>query len=197
MKYRKKPSALAAGVVAMSLLLGASAASAATVTFGSLPGKAIGITELDVGGTFYDVLFDELATASSIYGTFPGTFSMTANEANAASIAMVAALNTAEAQSVGEDTSEDSLLNSRFSIGVSSFGGDLPSTQFVVLSEGNFTLGEWTDPRSDQDGYAVDRTYATFTPSESVVPVPAAVWLFGSGLLGLIGIARRKETITE
>ena len=26
----------------------------------------------------------------------------------------------------------------------------------------------------------------------SVVPVPAAVWLFGSGLLGLVGIARRK-----
>ena len=26
------------------------------------------------------------------------------------------------------------------------------------------------------------------------VPVPAAVWLFGSGLLGLIGVARRKKT---
>jgi len=26
------------------------------------------------------------------------------------------------------------------------------------------------------------------------VPVPAAVWLFGSGLLGLIGMARRKKT---
>ena len=26
------------------------------------------------------------------------------------------------------------------------------------------------------------------------VPVPAAVWLFGSGLLGLVGIARRKQT---
>ena len=25
-----------------------------------------------------------------------------------------------------------------------------------------------------------------------VVPVPAAVWLFGSGLIGLIGVARRK-----
>ena len=24
------------------------------------------------------------------------------------------------------------------------------------------------------------------------IPVPAAVWLFGSGLLGLVGIARRK-----
>ncbi len=27
-----------------------------------------------------------------------------------------------------------------------------------------------------------------------VVPVPAAVWLFGSGLIGLIGVARRKKS---
>ena len=27
----------------------------------------------------------------------------------------------------------------------------------------------------------------------SAVPVPAAVWLFGSGLLGLLGISRRKK----
>ena len=31
----------------------------------------------------------------------------------------------------------------------------------------------------------------TITPS--AVPVPAAVWLFGSGLIGLIGVARRKK----
>lgn len=30
----------------------------------------------------------------------------------------------------------------------------------------------------------------------SAVPVPAAVWLFGSGLLGLIGVARRKSAVT-
>ena len=29
--------------------------------------------------------------------------------------------------------------------------------------------------------------------TETVVPVPAAVWLFGSGLIGLIGIARRRK----
>jgi hypothetical protein len=29
---------------------------------------------------------------------------------------------------------------------------------------------------------------------QTAVPVPAAVWLFGSGLLGLVGIARRKQT---
>ena len=34
----------------------------------------------------------------------------------------------------------------------------------------------------------VFRTYV------STVPVPAAVWLFGSGLLGLIGVARRKNS---
>jgi hypothetical protein len=27
----------------------------------------------------------------------------------------------------------------------------------------------------------------------AVVPVPAAVWLFGSGLMGLLGLARRKR----
>ncbi len=30
----------------------------------------------------------------------------------------------------------------------------------------------------------------------SAVPVPAAVWLFGSGLLGLIGFNRRKQTLS-
>jgi len=31
-----------------------------------------------------------------------------------------------------------------------------------------------------------------FSKTVSAVPVPAAVWLFGSGLLGLVGIARRR-----
>lgn len=33
-----------------------------------------------------------------------------------------------------------------------------------------------------------------WTASRSVVPVPSAIWLFGSGLIGLIGIAKRKRT---
>ncbi len=32
----------------------------------------------------------------------------------------------------------------------------------------------------------------TMTFETTVVPIPATVWLFGSGLLGLVGIARRK-----
>jgi hypothetical protein len=34
---------------------------------------------------------------------------------------------------------------------------------------------------------------ASFDIQSSVVPVPPAVWLFGSGLIGLIGVARRKK----
>ena len=33
----------------------------------------------------------------------------------------------------------------------------------------------------------------TFDATPTVIPVPAAVWLFGSGLIGLAGIARRKK----
>jgi hypothetical protein len=35
----------------------------------------------------------------------------------------------------------------------------------------------------------ISELYETFAP----VPVPAAVWLFGSGLLGFIGVARRRS----
>ena len=34
---------------------------------------------------------------------------------------------------------------------------------------------------------------ADFRPA-SVVPLPAAVWLFGSGLIGLLAIFRRRQT---
>jgi len=45
------------------------------------------------------------------------------------------------------------------------------------------------------EGCGVDAYFDNVTISTDVaaVPVPAALWLFGSGLLGLIGVARRKQ----
>ena len=44
------------------------------------------------------------------------------------------------------------------------------------------------------DGGSVNCNAATsHITAYGVVPVPAAVWLFGSGLLGLVGIARRRR----
>ena len=40
-----------------------------------------------------------------------------------------------------------------------------------------------------------DRFFIDNLSANTVVPIPAAVWLFGSGLIGLIGIARRKVRV--
>jgi len=39
----------------------------------------------------------------------------------------------------------------------------------------------------------IGNPFVTYGYAVSSVPVPAAIWLFGSGLLGLIGIAGRKK----
>ncbi len=48
--------------------------------------------------------------------------------------------------------------------------------------------GVFNDPYYDGYTYNYD-----ISATVSSVPVPAAAWLFGSGLLGLVGIAKRKK----
>lgn len=50
---------------------------------------------------------------------------------------------------------------------------------------GTFPLEGWTG-----DSYGGDYTI-NFTPATTPVPIPGAVWLLGSGLLGLVGLRRR------
>ncbi len=56
---------------------------------------------------------------------------------------------------------------------------DSIDTNKVVID----TLGEWNLTAAGMLTYN----------APSAVPVPAAVWLFGSGLIGLVGVARRKK----
>lgn len=51
------------------------------------------------------------------------------------------------------------------------------------------THGDWQLTFNVQSG-----SLSNVTNGVSAVPVPAAVWLFGSGLLGLVGVARRKKS---
>lgn len=45
---------------------------------------------------------------------------------------------------------------------------------------------------SDIANLHLDLVPTTLTVTSTVIPVPAAVWLFGSGLIGLVAVSRRK-----
>ena len=59
-----------------------------------------------------------------------------------------------------------------------------PSAYYFRFSSGGTTAAAL---------FAEKHVWAVQTGDVSAVPVPAAVWLFGSGLIGLVGMARRKK----
>ena len=48
---------------------------------------------------------------------------------------------------------------------------------------------------SDSDGFALDDP-SIIAATVQVVPVPAAIWLFGTGLIGLIGFSKRRAGVS-
>ena len=94
----------------------------------------------------------------------------------------------------------DSDLGDVFGSGWRQFGGDIygETGSSVLAFSFDFTAdagtsllvsGSYTDSNF-LDAPILLSTLATV----SAVPVPAAAWLFGSGLIGLIGVARRKKS---
>ena len=94
---------------------------------------------------------------------------------------------------------------------VSTSGGVTPTTTFIgsnwmlnsvplVFVGNELVLTGQTGTLSGKlsDGNEFSAIINGFGPAEltvvNAVPLPAAVWLFGSGLLGLIGMARRKKS---
>ena len=93
---------------------------------------------------------------------------------------------------------DGTLHNWDASASVSLAGNEWDGINTVVMKVENI-LTAYTDPNDSgplkaflqkkELGVAID---VITTPSE--IPLPAAVWLFGTGLLGLAGIARRRKT---
>ena len=66
---------------------------------------------------------------------------------------------------------------------------------WVAITDGEFAgdyILAWEDLRFLGDRDYNDLVVRVSGVSHMAVPVPAAVWLFGSGLLGLLTIARRR-----
>jgi hypothetical protein len=142
------------------------------------------------------------STANSGLSTFEGKFDVFLGAQNVLGT-HVSGLNG----SAGSDGTNDPAASAATGFGVNwtggtnffAAGGVGESMEFISLA-GNGTIGSTkaTGVRyGNADGFATwtlnaDGGLAYAAPS-AVVPVPPAMWLFGSGLLGLVGIARRKR----
>ncbi len=85
-------------------------------------------------------------------------------------------------------------------------GEEMLDTTSLGFNWGSYALSLYIDPSWDgktlQFGVKSAATaytasgvyYDNLRLSETAVPVPAAAWLFGSGLLGLVGVARHRKS---
>lgn len=83
-----------------------------------------------------------------------------------------------------------------FTFAMTSVSSIVPANPYVLALLGTGTVtGNGYDPTQGTfvlTAQTANQTTFSWSSSTSAVPVPAAVWLFGSGLLGLLGIARKK-----
>jgi hypothetical protein len=86
-------------------------------------------------------------------------------------------------------TADITLLNQVVTGPVSFFASGFLGTNGIGVGDGTYQLLILLAPTSSSFTFDV----ALSNVAQGVVPVPAAVWLFGSALMGLVGVARRKS----
>ncbi len=147
-------------------------ANAASVVYSSL-GVVTGIGDLDIGGTLYNVDFEALGGFSTFGGEVD--FWSSANEAIVAAGAINEIFNF-------EVEPLPVVNNFELTVYLVFWGDGCCAEESVIVG------GVW----QGTGGVPAFPNIAVAT-SWSVVPIPAAVWLFGSALAGL-GWFRRRQT---
>ena len=77
---------------------------------------------------------------------------------------------------------------------------DAPVSFFVSDHNGALTLDDWGKvgirfQAVGVNGFGEGSDKEISTKSQLVAPIPAAVWLFGSGLMGLVGMTKRRKNV--
>jgi len=183
------------GLFAAVLLVIVGAATAATVIRDpNNATKAIGIENMDVESILFNVEFTDLQPAAVTYGEFPGVFSIfnLEDEAGHAMDAVDDVLSAAiDVFSVGAETLDEGEFT--YTIG---FGSEVeipaPPVVFAWIS-GHLGSGDWGRNVNSAVFPYNDNNHVWATFSVVPVPVPGAVWLFGSAL-GVLGWVRRRVT---
>jgi len=162
-------------------LLTAAPSYGATITYENIAAEGgytapVLIEGLDLGGIFWDVTINWNTSYNTTYTSAPMFFGNPQGAQNATTAIQQALLNDTPAYP----------------------GTGLGSSYLMTPYSQTASYGVWgTDMHVGSVALFPDALYTRsgFTTwSVSAVPVPSAVWLFGSGLIGLIGIARKKKS---
>ena len=152
--------------------------------------RAVGIHNLDIQGTAYDVIFEHSTGPHN--ARQPGDIFIDEASATAATDAINAALNSVGGiLGLGVTNDNRFVVPWEFDTNPCGSQGD-PGT---CAREGRRFGGSWNNSFHELDS-------AGFVPIEiarfsaAVVPVPAAVWLFGSAL-GILVWARKRKPIQQ
>jgi len=142
---------------------------------------ATGIIDLEVGGNYFDVDF-ELGTFNAL--NTGQNFPWIGNETQA----------TAARNLINDLLTDNELISAVGEAGtIGQNGYWLPYEVSATLQYS--VVGTYAhqafQPGTGSARFDEEVTFAIFTPSP--IPVPAAVWLFGTGILGLIGFSKRRK----
>jgi hypothetical protein len=197
MKAKRNWYKLTLAIVGALLLIGVSSAQAANVILDQND-NVIRVENLELNfdnnalDGFYNVDFIT-GVGADIYGFDPAEFDFSPAEENAAAIIQLNnALNLADTVPVGAG----SIGSDQYFIPAIEFNLPIPPIDiWGAFGAENFDELLWeaceTDCLSGVTALRPDDvdTFAKF----SLVPVPAAVWLLGGGLIGLLGLRRRFQ----
>ena len=183
-------------LVGLTLSLSANAATLLTNSSGQLTGAL----DIDVDGALYDVSFVD-GSCSDLFNGCNESSDFTFTTYNQASMATTALF----AQVLIDTSSGDFDSSPQLTNGCSHYSRCDIHTPYRIFEIGetsrvsgrsaiNFASAgdQLGTSSSDVDGDLTSEilsTYAVWAPSP--VPVPAAAWLFGSALIGLVGFKRK------
>ena len=197
-------------LIGLLMLVCAGSVNAATVVMSG--GQLMGATGVNVGGMFYNVEFVE----GTCNGLFAGCTDFAFTTQSDASVAAQALLDQvflgiydiSPELSVGVTFSGYTRFFTPYSSTTPTYAGSpkiKPGFYEGAMAENRAGLNGsdqviplWIMSKDYDTTTDVTNTYAVWSPTAvSPVPLPAATWLFGSALLGLIGYSRRKRAKTH